>query len=245
LAAGLATSNRAVADEGGSAYRRGDFASAETVWRAAVASRPTDWSARHNLSLAMAQQNRWGEAAAQATAAFVQQPASGQVRWQFALACEKAEVAPTGLGAFLAPGPFQHLARLASPATWQRTLVIAAWIAAAALGFLLVRRYREKSSGWAERAALGSLALGGVLAAVSLAGWLAYGPAADGRAVVTWREATLCSIPTEADTSQKTSPLPAGSVALADKAFLGWVRLSFENGQTGWVRREETVPLWN
>ncbi len=72
----------------------------------------------------------------------------------------------------------------------------------------------------------------------------AYGTAADVRAVVTWRAGTLRSIPTEADNTQKTTSLPAGSVALVDKTFLGWVRLAFDNGQTGWVRREEVIGFW-
>jgi hypothetical protein len=61
---------------------------------------------------------------------------------------------------------------------------------------------------------------------------------------VTWRAGTLRSIPTEADASQKTTPLPAGSAALADKTYLGWVRLRFPEGPTGWVRQEEIVGLW-
>jgi hypothetical protein len=38
--------------------------------------------------------------------------------------------------------------------------------------------------------------------------------------------------------------LPAGSAAVADKSFIGWVRLSFPNGETGWVARTELVYLW-
>jgi hypothetical protein len=82
-------------------------------------------------------------------------------------------------------------------------------------------------------------------AATSYAGWQAYGSAADSRAVVVWRAGTLRSIPTEADTTQKTTPLAAGSVALTGKTFLGrWVQLTFDNGQTGWVRTDDLVPLW-
>ena len=62
--------------------------------------------------------------------------------------------------------------------------------------------------------------------------------------VIVGRASTLRSVPTEADTTQKTSPLAAGSVALANKTFLTWTRLKFENGQTGWVRQDDIVPLW-
>jgi hypothetical protein len=54
----------------------------------------------------------------------------------------------------------------------------------------------------------------------------------------------LRSIPTEADTTQKSTTLAAGSVAVVDKTFISWVHLAFDNGQTGWVRQDDTVGLW-
>ena len=72
----------------------------------------------------------------------------------------------------------------------------------------------------------------------------AYGLSANSRAVVAWRPGLLRSIPTEADTTQKTTPLAAGTAAVQDGAFLGWVRLSFANGQTGWVRKDDVISLW-
>ncbi len=230
--------------EPSSAYHRGDFAEAEKGWRAAEARDPADWTTRYNLSLALAQQNRWNEAAAQASAAFVQQPGNASTRWQFALASDKAGFSPDALAGFLSPGPLQELARLASPAEWQRIGVGAAVLAAFALGLLLAGGY-----GLVRRSRSAPVGLALVLAAVALgtaaaAGWHAFGTARDTQAVVVWRSSTLRSIPTEADTSQKTTPLGAGSIAIADKAFLGWVRLSFENGQTGWVRKDEVVGIW-
>jgi hypothetical protein len=62
--------------------------------------------------------------------------------------------------------------------------------------------------------------------------------------VVVARPTVLRSIPTEADTAQKTTPLAVGSLALSQRTFLGWTQLAFENGQTGWVRKDEIVPLW-
>jgi hypothetical protein len=72
----------------------------------------------------------------------------------------------------------------------------------------------------------------------------AYGPLAEPGAVFVVRATTLRSIPTDADTTQKTSPLSAGSIALADKTFLGWTRLAFPGGQTGWVRTEDLISLY-
>ena len=231
------------ADDPVAAYRRGDFAGAEKSWRAALAAAPTDWIARHNLSLALAQQDHSGEAAAQAAAAFVQNPADASVRWHFALATEKAGFVPMPLVGFLAPGPLPSLARLASPATWQLVLIAAAVVVAFALGWLLVNGYGRRSRA-VLRPARVVLLLGALLAVAALLSLHEFGETADARVVVVLRAGILRSIPTEADTAQKTTPLAAGSVAIADKTFLGWTRLAFENGQTGWIRKEELVALW-
>ena len=234
----------AVADPAG-AYARGDFTAAESAWRQRLKAAPTDWIARHNLSLALAQQERAPEAAAQATAALVQHPTDPAVRWHFAYAAEKAGVVAAPLSGFVTPGPLQSLARLASPAQWQVALIGAAWLAAGGLGHLFFNAYRGRRRGRALIAGL-AIAAGVALAGSALSAIASYGVAARADAVIVARAGTLRSIPTEADTTQKTSPLAAGAMAIADKSFLGgnWTRLQFQNGQTGWVRKEDIVPLW-
>jgi len=228
------------------AYQRGDFGAAAEQWSGRVAADPLDWSARHNLSLALAQQDRWGEAAAQACAAFVQNPAEPANRRQATLACDRAGFVPEPLDALLQPGPAGAMARIESPAGWQRVGAGAAAAAAAALALLLAAAYGGGRGAWrwARAGALIVLALALLLALASRAAYRAYGIAADPRAVVVWRAGILRSIPTEADVSQKTTPLAAGSAAIADKAFLSWIRLEFPNGQSGWVSKGEAVPLW-
>jgi tetratricopeptide (TPR) repeat protein len=225
------------------AYRRGDFAAAEKAWAADVARDPANPIARHNLSLALAQQDRWDLALAHATAALVQDPANDPIRWQFALAADKAGFLPAPLAAFPRPGPLQSLAQLASPGAWQRWLLGAALGVALALGFMLYGAYRRPS---ALRRSLAAVILGlsGLLAVAALLGLHAYGQTADARAVIVWRGSVLRSIPTEADTTQKSTTLAAGSVAVVDKTFISWVHLAFDNGQTGWVRQDDTVGLW-
>ncbi len=231
------------ASETNAAYRSGDFVAAEAGWRDALSQAPTSWIARHNLGLALAQQDRWPEAAAQWSAAFVQHPANDTLRWNLALGYEHAGYTASDLVAFTTPGPLQMLARLASPAEWQRVLATAAAFAAAALALLLARGYGLIRS-WINLVALCALVLALIAAAAASTGIRAYGPAADARAAVVWRSATLRSIPTEADTTQKTSPLSAGNLAVTDKTFLGWSRLVFDNGQTGWVRTDDLISLW-
>jgi hypothetical protein len=241
-----ATADNAVRVSPESAYRQGDFATAEKGWRTQLDRERISWTARHNLSLALAQQDRWDEAAAQAVVAFVQEPEDPAVRWQFALACEKAGFVPEPLAEFLSPGLLHRFARLASPAKWQQLAIVSAWFAAAGLIAVLAAAFGAAGGRRRGTAALGIalLAVGVVGGAASAAGWKAYGMAADPSAGIVWRNSTLRSIPTEADTAQKTTPLPAGSVARVDKRFLGWVRLDFDNGQTGWVRKDEVIWLW-
>jgi hypothetical protein len=228
------------------AYRAGNFAAAEKAWREIVAQHPTDWVARHNLSLALAQQDRAPEAAAHAVAAFVQHPDEPALRWHFTHAVEKGGFTPGPLQAFLHEGPVAAIATFASPAGWQRILIGSAFAVAAALGWLLWNAYGRRSAlrMWLALTLGAGATLAGI---VALFGFVAYGETADARAVITWQAGTLRSIPTEADTSQKTTALSPGSVALVDKTFLpndAWLRLSFSNGQTGWVRKEDVVPLW-
>ena len=226
------------------AYNAGEFATAEQAWRIALTRTPTDWVTRHNLALALAQQGHWPEAAAQWTSAFLLNPRDESVRWHLALGYERAGYTPPGLGEFAqASGP--HLvARLASPAEWQWLLVAAGVVLAAGLLLLLLRAYRGSASGWMRRAALAVVGVAVVLMLAAVTSLHFYGDTADARAAIAWHQVLLRSIPTEADTQQKTSSLPAGSLAVVDKTFLGWVRLSFPNGQTGWVRQEDIVWLY-
>jgi hypothetical protein len=238
----LALAGGARAESPTAAYQRGDFAAAETAWRSA---RPRDAAARYDLSLALSQQHRWPEAVAEAAAAFVQRPSDPAIRRQFALACEEAGVSPGPLAAFIHPGWGHRFAQLASPAQWQRRLLDAGWLTAAgclvllAAGYGLVRARRQVSL-----IGGGLVGLAAVLAAISALSWAAYGPAAYADAAFLWRAGTLRSIPTEADTTQTTVTVGAGLIGAEDRAFLGWVRLTFPNGESGWVRRSDVVPLW-
>jgi len=225
------------------AYGHGEFTVAEQGWRAAVEAAPTDWVARHNLSLALAQQERWAEAAAHATAAFVQNPRVDASRWNLALAYTKAGYTPTALAPLLVSGPRSDLARLASPSGWETRLVISSVVVAVALLVWLLIGY-GLAPRWARWPAL-SVALLAIFVGVgSLAGRASYGLAADPQAALVWRAGKLYSIPTEADVAQQTTTLAAGAMGTMDKTFLGWTRLSFPNGQTGWVRQSELVTLW-
>jgi hypothetical protein len=143
----------------------------------------------------------------------------------------------------LSHGEGRHaLARAASPGEWQAALVGAALLIALAFVLLLFRGYRHVGL-WARPVALTVVILAIVLAAAATLALKTYGPLAHPDAVLVWRASTLRSVPTEADT-QKVSALSAGSIAMVDKTFLGWSRLNFAGGQTGWARTSDLVRLY-
>jgi tetratricopeptide (TPR) repeat protein len=231
-------------DSGRAAYDRGDFAQAEAQWRDAGRSHADYWIAHHNLALALAQQQRWAEAAAHATRAFVQNPRDPSVRWHYTYAVSRGGFAPAPLDRFNHPRPQHRVAMMASPAEWQRLLLLAVALLAISAVFLLINGYFRRRALWPILAAVAALLAVtlGALAALSLR---TYGPAANPQAVLIWRNTSLRSLPTDVPTDQQASTIHAGSIATVDHAFLGWRRLVFANGQTGWVRRDEFLPLWN
>ena len=238
LAASLVVTSSSIAADGRDAYAKADFPTAEKSWREALAKDSADWTAHHNLALALVQQNHPGEAAGHALAAFVQQPQNPSVRWHLAYAWKTAGVTPPPVSQLSTLN--SQLAALASPARWQAALIASAWLSALALALGLhgayVRRPRKILSGCLLAVSLLIAIAGGVSLRT-------YGPLADARAVVVVTATTLRSIPTDLET-QKSTPLSLGSVATADKTFLGWTRLTFPTGQTGWTRTETIIPLW-
>ena len=138
---------------------------------------------------------------------------------------------------------FRSLARRASPGEWQLVLVGASLLIALALIVLLLKGY-GRIGAWARPVALATILVAMLLAAAATFSLHTYGQLADPDVALAWKPSTLRSIPTEADTAQKTSPLSAGSIAVADKNFLGWSRLTFAGGQQGWVRTEDLIKLY-
>lgn len=223
-------------------YRTGRFTAAESAWRKAIAASSRDWTLRHNLGLSLAQQDRWAEATAHWTAAFLLAPSDANTRADLALGLQRSGMAPPELVEFSRGEGRYALARAASPGTWQLALIGAALLIAAALVLLLLKGYRRIGY-WARPTALSIVILAIVLAAAATLSLRTYGQLAHPDAVMVWRASTLRSLPTEADT-QKTTALSAGSLATVDKTFLGWSRLNFPGGQTGWARTDDLVKLY-
>ncbi|HEY8994403.1 MAG TPA: BatD family protein [Lacunisphaera sp.] len=243
LLSALCTPSAARADAAVDSYKRGDFPAAEQNWRSAVKAAPTDWTARHNLGLALAQQDRWAEAAAYWTGAFLLNSRSEVTRWDLNLGVQRSGLANPQLVELSRADSRYKLACLASPGEWQLALIIAALLLAFALIALLLQGYRRIGR-WGNPAALTATLLAILLAGAATFSLHTYGQLAEPGAVFVWKPTILRSIPTEADTAQKTSPLSAGSIAVVEKTFLGWTKLTFPGGQSGWVRTEELIALY-
>ena len=224
-------------------YKRADFPAAESAWRKTTATDPSNWTAQHNLGLALAQQERWAEATAHWTSAFLLSPRTDAVRWDLALGLQRSGMAPPELVEFSRGEGRYELARSASPGEWQLVLVGASLLIALALIVLLLKGY-GRIGAWARPVALATILVAMLLAAAATFSLHSYGQLAAPDVALVWKPSTLRSIPTEADTAQKTSPLSAGSIAVADKNFLGWSRLTFAGGQQGWVRTEDLIKLY-
>jgi tetratricopeptide (TPR) repeat protein len=231
------------ADQASDAYKKGEFASAEATWRKTLADSPSDWSTRHNLGLALGQQDRWAEATAHWTSAFLLNARSEMTRWDLALGLQRSGLAPTELVDLMRGTGRSKLARLATPGEWQILLLTAAQLLAGALILLLLQGYKWIGS-WARPVALSISLLAVLLAAAATLSLHTYGPLANPQAALVWKPTVLRSIPTEADTTQKTSPLSAGSIAVVEKTFLGWTKLNFAGGQAGWIRSEDLIKLY-
>ncbi len=244
LALSLPTSSL-FADDGRKAYEAGDFATAEQTWRKTLSATPTNPTAHHNLALALAQQNRWGEAAAHAATAFAQQPGNPAIRWNFAFTLERAGYASSVFSGFASANPPHAIARVLSAPQWQYAAILAVTLAALGGAFLLLRAYGNGTR-WMKTSAISAITAAVIIGGAAGFSLRVYSPLNDARAVIVWRTTTLRSIPTEADTTQKTTSLSAGTVAIVDRTFLPdrWARLSFPNGQTGWVRHEDLVRIW-
>ena len=225
------------------AYRKGDFPAAERDWQTALTAAPDDWTVRHNLGLALAQQDRWAEATAHWTGTFLVHPRAETSRWDLALGLQRSGLAPSELVEFSRGEGRYALARQASPGEWQLALVGAALLLSAALAILLLQGYGQIGT-WGKPTALTASLLAVLLAAAATFSLHTYRQLAEPDAVFIWKASVLRSIPTEADTTQKTTPLSAGSIAVAGKTFLGWTHLTFSGGQAGWVRTEDLIALY-
>jgi tetratricopeptide (TPR) repeat protein len=223
------------------AYREGRFEEAEAGYRQRITRDGADWRAHYNLALARAQQGDAGEALAQTTAAFLLQPRDPSVRWNLALfAREVGAIDPQLRELVFARGTAQ-LSRLLPARRWQTGLLAGAGLSWTALALALVRRYR----GARGRALWPAPAIAGfLLVAVSWLALLGYGELADPNIAMLARDASLRSLPSEAEGVGIARELPRGQLLRLERELLAWVEVELASGERGWLRRSALVPIY-
>ena len=230
-------------DDGLGYYNGTEFEKAETSWKADLEIDPYNWTLRHNLGLAAAQQEQWGEAVAFWTSAYLLNTKSPELNWDLKVALSKSGAYYPILSRLVKGDGLMAYIAVFTPAQWERASYIAmiaagiafsAWVAFAYI-------YRLKRLQFA-------FAILGLLSVASVFGtdWARreYGLLANPDAVVAIIEGTLKSVPTDLEVEQIESSLPEGSICIVSKQFPGWLKVEMPNGEEGWSRKENFAPLY-
>ncbi len=223
-------------------YRAGDYAKAEVSWQEMVSSTPRDAIARNNLALTLAQQERWSEANAWWTTAFILDPGNSSLRWNLRAGLSRASGMQPRVAELLDARGLDWLATRFAPGTWNRLQAGGALLAALGLALSVYgwfRRLRPALLTAPIALVVGTIGLG--LSTVSI---LQFGVLADPAAVVVMEDSILRSIPTDVADAQQSRNLPAGEIGRVNETFLGWRRLELDSGETGWVRQSILVPVY-
>jgi hypothetical protein len=241
--AGLASVSALPAADATAAYRGGHFAEAGKAWLEQVTQRPGDWSARHNAALALAQQEKWGNAAGYWTSAFVLNPQNPAIVSGLKTSLGKIETADPALRRLLEGAATDRWVAHYSVAEWQQLIGTGAFVLSVGLVALVISLYRLPSLSW--RIGGGALVVIGVITTVSaLTAVNRYGPLADSQAAFITRSAELRSIPSDLVGKQQTSTLFPGAIVNVHRSFLGWDQVSVGGDVAGWVRADALVWLY-
>jgi hypothetical protein len=223
-------------------YRAGEFAKSELGWRADVIKTPLNSVARNNLALALAQQDRWSEANAYWTTAYVLNPSNEDLRWNLRAGLTRAPGMQPRLAELLEAKGIAWVATQLSPGAWDRVQGIGAVLAALSLGFGIFALFRRvRIALFIAPVALIAGTAGLAIGAISA---FQYGVLAHPDAVVVQSDSILQSIPTDVADAQQSRTLPAGEIAIVEGAFLSWRKLRLDSGETGWVRKTVILPVY-
>jgi hypothetical protein len=223
-------------------YREGAFTESELGWRDDVVKAPLNSVARNNLALALAQQDRWPEANAYWTTAYVLNPVNEDLRWNLRAGLSRAPGMQPRLAELLEAEGLAWMATRLSPGAWDRIQGFGAVLTALSIGlgiFGLYRRIRIALfiAPIALIAGTAGLAIGAISA-------FQYGVRAHPDAVVVQTDSVLRSIPTDVADAQQSRTLPAGEIAVVEGEFLSWRKLRLDSGETGWARKTVILPVY-
>ena len=230
-------------DEGIDNYNAGAFAKAETNWKLALDSSSGDWALRNNLGLTAAQQDKWGEAIAHWTSAFLLQTRNSDIKWNLEVGLSKGGGYHPTLARLVKGDGLMAYVSLWTPAQWESLVYFAMIVAGIAFSVWVAFAYTSNFR--RIRFALAITGLASVASAFAFEyARSQYGFMANPSALVVISEDRLKSVPTDLDVEQIETPLPAGSICIASKSFLGWVKVILPNGEEGWSRKENFALVY-
>ncbi|MEM9160231.1 MAG: BatD family protein [Verrucomicrobiota bacterium] len=247
-------SHSSEANQGVAHYNSGEFDKAADVWLQQLQDEPNNWAHRYNLGLSFAQKEDWGRALAYWTSAYALNPRSPELNWNAQLALSKTGAYYPVFKDFLEDKGLTGVANSLSPAEWERLYSSSLSIATCLLLLFVISRYIKRAKPFGLIAAI---LVAPTLAASVTAIWAhqKYEYLASPKAVIVVRDGQLKSVPADLPQpepeAESESELPTisttiedGSIGLMKKEFLGWFQLELPNGETGWIRKENTVPLY-
>lgn len=203
----------------------------------------SDWAAHYNLAAIHIRHERWNDAIAQATVAFLQNPSAGITRDNLRFALAQAQSVDPTLRRLLFGSWYQRVPVLFSAAGWQKLAVFASLLLAAGLTALVFRLYAPKRRAMLIAGGSG-LVLGALLLGTSIASWNAYGALHEASACILVQHANLSPAPTDLVPTEETSPAAAGTIVQTQRSFLGWTQIAVDRDHAGWVRRNAVMPVY-
>jgi hypothetical protein len=205
---------------------------------------PRDWRTRYNLSVTLAAQDKWEEAAGQAAVAWLQNPAAPETRAMWIRAAAKAGYSLEPQASVPRPSGWRAKAMASmSAAAWRWFALGSVWFGAGALAVLLLVRFGQLGRNL-NRLALALLAVAILVGGASAGALAGYGALARPDAVIIWRAVPLRPLPVDTPASEEPVQLSAGAAGHLGQTFLGWRQVRFGDGRSGWLRQEDLLWVW-
>ena len=223
-------------------YREGSFEKAGQVWGERVRKNLSDPVSRNNLGLAWFQVGDKERALANGLSAYLISPQTGTVDWNMAIFANASDQLDPAVRRLLENTWASWLTSRAGVFKWQLWLVAGSSVAALGAGLWLASGYFAWRRKLFFRLGSGVLLVGASLAFVAGTALGVYGKLSDRAAVMIVDVVPLRSVPTEVQQAEKA--YPPGSIAHREKQFLGWSKVRMPNGDAGWIRTENLVPLY-
>jgi hypothetical protein len=203
-----------------------------------------DWAAHYNLAALHIRHERWNEAIAQATVAFLQNPSSGATRDNLRFALAQSQTVDPQLHNLLFGRWYQRVPVLFSAAGWQQLAIVAGLSLAAGMTALVFALYAARRKLPMRIAGGSAVAIGALLLGTSIASWNAYGALHQASACILVQHVNLSPAPTDLVPTEETSPAAAGSIVQMQRSFLGWSQVAVDADHSGWVRRNAVIPVY-